>query len=130
MKPLPVHVPVDGPAPEHWNDATKGSVMFRTLVDGSHGPTAGLVQGIATIAPGQTEAPHHHDIAETAYVLGGTGSVTLGDRTLEIRPGDSVYIPPQCRHAWTASDSDQLRFLYTFPADRFDDVSYHFERAA
>ena len=112
---------------QHWDDRdAHGAVGFRTLVDADHGPSRALVQGIAVFGPGDTEAAHHHDRAETAFVLDGGGTLVLGEDTMTARAGDMLFVPPGTVHGWQAGD-DGMRFLYSFAADRFSDVAYHWQ---
>lgn len=108
-----------------WSDETRGDVSFRTLIDGAAQPTGGLVQGIGFLPRGGEEKRHHHDIPETLHVIAGIGVAELEGERVDLAPGDTVYVPPGLVHAWTAPE-EPLRFLYTFPADRFSDVAYHF----
>ncbi|SFP32475.1 cupin domain-containing protein [Tranquillimonas alkanivorans] len=123
---LPVLIRRDDPDVQSWNDARRGVLTFRLLIDGGAGPTAGLCQGTARLDPRGYETAHHHDIAETAHVLSGRGRLRLGDKTFEVEAGDTVHIAPHTVHAWSANDAP-LEVFWTFPADRFDDIAYHFE---
>ena len=123
---LPTIVRADAPDLQDWTDPRHGKVRFRTLIDGADGPTRALVHGIAEFEAGGFENPHSHDIPETAHVLDGTGQARLGDRRADVAAGDTVFVPAGVVHGWTAADT-RLRVLYTFPADRFDEVAYHFE---
>ncbi|GIT91308.1 cupin [Jannaschia pagri] len=107
-----------------WNDPKRGTVSFKMLVDAEHGPSDALVHGIATLAPGGVEKSHSHDIAETAYVLSGRGSVLLPGGAKPIEAGDTVFIPAGLTHGWAAEDSE-MRFLFSFPVARLADVAYH-----
>lgn len=122
----PTIVRREEPEWEVWDSPERGRVRFRTLIDGAAGPTAGLVQGLAEIEPGDHEGRHRHTLPQVAHVLSGRGEASLGDRTVPIEAGDTVFIPAGVTHGWRAGDVP-LRFLYTFPADRFADVSYTFE---
>lgn len=53
----------------------------------------------ARVAPGARTALHHHRRSEELYhVTAGKGSMTLGDQRFEIRPGDTIAIPPRTPH--------------------------------
>lgn len=126
--PAAVHVPHESPKVEHWDDEDRGKVSFRTIIDGAAGPSRSIVQGIAYLEPGHQEGHHRHDRPQTAYVLKGGGEVKIGDETMALGQGDAVFIPEGLPHSWRAGD-DGLDFLYTFAADRFDDVTYDFDPA-
>ena len=112
-----------------WNDDMRGSVSFRTLIDGATQETHGLVQGIGFLPRGGEKKAHHHDIPETLHVIAGVGEARFEGKTVDLAPGDTLYVPPGTVHAWAAPE-EPMRFLYTFPADRFEDVAYHFEAEA
>src|SRR4051812_50158127 len=45
--------------------------------------------------PGARTNWHHHPLGQTLYVISGVGRVqTKGGPVIEIRPGDTVWIPP------------------------------------
>lgn len=113
-----------GTAPiQRWDDPRRGRVAFATLVEGG-----GLVQGLARFAPGDREARHSHDIPETVHVVEGAGAAELGDRLEPLWRGDTVQVPAGLVHAWAAPDGP-MTLLYTFPADRFADIAYRWDRA-
>ncbi|MEL6915165.1 MAG: cupin domain-containing protein [Pseudomonadota bacterium] len=127
---LPTHVKADAPTAKEWHDPARGDVRFFTVIDADYGPTEAVVQGVAHIEPGDEEKPHHHEIAETVFVLDGAGQAVVGDKTLTLAKGDTVFVPAGVTHGWKAAGDAPLRFLFTFPADRFEEVAYHFREAA
>ncbi|MBI4306317.1 MAG: cupin domain-containing protein [Chloroflexi bacterium] len=62
----------------------------------------GIHLAIATIPPGHRSSPHYHTNCESAiYVASGHGKFLAGDNleeTLEIGPGDFLYVPPDAPH--------------------------------
>ena len=58
--------------------------------------------GQVTGEPGMDSGPHHHGKAETAgYVLSGQTRILYGEnyqRSVELGPGDFIYIPPYVPH--------------------------------
>lgn len=114
--------------PDEWFDnPARGSVTWRTLVDGSRTPTSGMVAGIASFGPGGTLEPHRHAHPELYFGLEGAGTVTVDGTTHRIAPGVAVYLPSDAEHATVAGD-EGLKFLYFFAADRFDEIEYRFSR--
>ena len=56
---------------------------------------------------GARTAWHTHPLGQTLHVLSGLGRVqTLGGPVQEIRPGDTVWIPPHEKH-WHGASPDQ-----------------------
>lgn len=79
-----------------------GGMLLRFLIDG---PTsgAGLTVFEMTVAPGAgMPVPHHHvGFDETAYGVSGTLRFTRDGETLDVGPGESVYIGRGRVHAFT-----------------------------
>jgi mannose-6-phosphate isomerase-like protein (cupin superfamily) len=94
-----------------------------TTVDGStirelmaHRNSAIRQQSLAEarLAPGASTTPHHHKVTEEIYyILTGTASMTLGDETRPVGPGDAIAIPPGLRHTITNTGLQELVFLCT-----------------
>jgi quercetin dioxygenase-like cupin family protein len=127
--PEPVHIPAAAPRLQTWDDPRHGRVGFRLLVDSREGPSQGLVQGLIEFGAGDREKPHRHpDHGETVHVVSGRGRAEIGDRDMALETGDTVYVPAGIRHAWSAPDG-KMTLLFTFPADRLDQVTYDFEEA-
>ncbi len=61
-----------------------------------------IYMGIFRVPPGARSRPHYHANCESAvYMLSGRLEVKWGDdleETVEIGPGDMVYVPPQETH--------------------------------
>jgi len=61
-----------------------------------------------TFTPGGRTNWHAHAVGQVLYVLSGVGRYQLEGQTVEeIRPGDSVVIPPKTRH-WHGAAPDQM----------------------
>ena len=62
----------------------------------------GIHLAVATVPPGCQSTPHKHTNCESAlYVTRGRGKMLVGnslEKTLEIGPGDFIYIPPDAVH--------------------------------
>lgn len=112
-------------AEEWFDDAQRGTVRWRTLVDGGRLPTTGMVAGVATFGPGGTLNAHRHTAPEFYFGLSGSAIVTIDGVDWTLEPGVAVYLPGDVEHA-TVAGADGASFLYVFPVDRFDDVEYRF----
>ena len=111
-------------------EAENGGLKYRLTVDADGGPSRGLCQGLFYLYDGHSESMHSHDVAETIYVLAGNGHIHLEDREVLLSPGDTIFIPAGTRHGFTAKDNADLVVHFTFPTDRFSDVTYHYQEAA
>ncbi len=66
----------------------------------------------ARLAPGQATTPHYHpETEEIYYILVGEASVTLGEETADVGPGDAIAIPPGVVHTIRNTGNETLRFL-------------------
>jgi quercetin dioxygenase-like cupin family protein len=128
MSTAPTVIRAGDPSDFTWDDPTRGKAVYQTRIDAAAGPTSGLVMGTVQIEAGETEAPHSHDLPEVTYVLSGDGTVVFEDREVSIAEGDTLFVPKDTVHSWRAGEAG-LRMLYAFPADRFDEVAYHWSGA-
>ncbi len=115
---------------ETWDDpdlVAKSPVRWKILISGERGPSSQLSIGIAEMTPGTLLPLHHHAPAETYYVISGHGYVTVDDQEASLSPGASVFIPANAKHSLRCTGTENLVFLFTFAADRFDEIVYHFE---
>ena len=81
-----------GPA-EYFTGAVRVDPLFEA-------PDPGRVRGaLVTFEPGARTAWHTHPLGQTLYVVAGVGRAqTWGGPVREIRPGDTVWIPPHEKH--------------------------------
>ena len=115
---------------EGWNGpgvAVEGPLRWKILISGERGPSSRLTTGIAEMIPGALLPLHHHEPEETYYVVSGHGHVTVDDREALLSPGSSVFIPSNAKHSLRCTGTEKLVFLFTFAADRFDEIVYHFD---
>jgi quercetin dioxygenase-like cupin family protein len=63
---------------------------------------------VVSFTPGARTAWHSHPVGQTLFCLSGAGRVQReGEPLQEIRPGDTVVIPPDVRH-WHGAAPDKL----------------------
>lgn len=75
----------------------KGRVRVDARFNGTDG--ARVSGGTVTFEPGARTAWHTHPLGQTLVVNSGVGFVQQEGRTAQImRPGDTVWIPPQVKH--------------------------------
>lgn len=107
--------------------AERGTVRWKTLIDGASTPSSALTAGIAHLSPGGSLRPHRHAQAEIYVMLQGRAAVTIDGDTREVGPGMTVFIPGDAVHGIECAGSREVRFAYVLAADRFDDVKYIFD---
>ncbi|ETX29964.1 cupin domain-containing protein [Roseivivax isoporae] len=124
----PIHIPYETPEVKVMEEATRGGLRYRLMVDADHGPSSGVTQGMFYLDGGHAETRHRHGVTETVHVVEGTGHAVLGDREIAIKTGDTLFIPAGTRHGFAADDD--MTLFFTFPADRFAEVDYDYGEAA
>jgi len=73
---------------------------------------ARIVAVRVTFEPGARTAWHTHPLGQTLYVVSGVGRVqTLGGPVRDIRPGDTVWIPPGEKHWHGASPANAMTHI-------------------
>jgi quercetin dioxygenase-like cupin family protein len=81
-------------------------------------PTAALLAGVNTLAPGASIPLHFHDHEELQLVLSGTG-VALDSRGSRhpIEPGTAVYCAagPEAAHGFVNTGDAPLAIFYAYP---------------
>lgn len=110
---------------ESGDEATYGTVTWRTMICGDRTGSHGLVMGMAEFGPFGTLLPHRHTQPEFYLGLGGDGVVTIEGVPHPIGPGIAVYVPGDAEHGVVAGQGG-LSFAYGFATDRFGDVTYRF----
>jgi uncharacterized cupin superfamily protein len=102
----------------------KGEVKRLSAVAGGKGLGANLFR----VPPGGTAVPlhAHHANEEAVYVLQGRGTLRLGSKRVEIRPGDWIALPPGAEHAHQifADQGEELLYLCVSTMNEVDIVTY------
>lgn len=111
--------------PEGWDDPSRGSIQWKTLISGDATATDSLVAGIAIMAPGDTFALHSHPQPELYFGLEGEVDVSVDGILHRLKPGIALFIPGAAVHGVLAADQP-VRWFYTFAADAFADIPYTF----
>lgn len=87
----------------------------RTLVKTEYGTVA--------VQSGNVMKHFHADANEIQLILAGTGSFWLGDREVQVKPGDLIIIPKGTAHAGSKVASGRFRGVaIKLPPQRPDDV--------
>jgi quercetin dioxygenase-like cupin family protein len=122
---LPVRIDANDVPRVGWDDPARGSITWQTLLSGDATPTAELVCGIAHLRAGDTFAFHHHAQAEVYFGLSGQVTVLIDGMPHTLGPDVALFIPPNAVHGIVQATED-VRFLYTFAATSFAEITYHF----
>ena len=83
---------------------------------GAHGVTLRLVE-IPVVKPGEPlRAAHQHsEFEECIYTLSGQGTTFADSGEYEMRPGDTLLMPPGEKHVTRNTGSEPLVLLCFFP---------------
>ncbi|MBM3934046.1 MAG: cupin domain-containing protein [SAR202 cluster bacterium] len=61
------------------------------------------------LAPGMQQPPREREDKEhIIYIVSGHGKVSLDGEVTDVGPGDSIYVPPKCRHFLINDGTDLL----------------------
>ena len=90
---------VQGEFWEVFTQATVGAEALRLLVQ--EYPPGGYTEG----------HPTHYDFEQTYYVLSGTMTVFLDDKTYTVPAGSFVFIPRGMKHEHRNNGDEPMRFL-------------------
>lgn len=83
-----------------------GTVFSDEIVQGK--APSRMRASVVSFTPGGRTAWHSHPVGQTLYCLSGAGRVQFeGQQVQELRPGDTVVIPPNTRH-WHGAAPDKL----------------------
>jgi quercetin dioxygenase-like cupin family protein len=94
---MEIHSPGDSPTRRASADWFTGTVWQDTIIEA---PSPARIRAVrVSFEPGARTAWHTHPLGQTLHVLSGIGRVQAwGGPVREIRPGDTVWIPPDEKH--------------------------------
>ncbi len=94
---MDIHLAGTRPTKRAGADAFTGTVWQDPIMEA---PAPARIRAVrVTFEPGARTAWHTHPLGQTLYVLSGVGRVQKdGERLREIKPGDTVWIPPGEKH--------------------------------
>jgi mannose-6-phosphate isomerase-like protein (cupin superfamily) len=119
---------IDSRQPESFPDTSKGIVSWKTLISSPLTATDSLTVGVATCPPRHGHlCVHQHTHAEIYHVISGKGIMQIDDNERTVQAGSVVYIPGDAKHGIRNEDPhEELKWLYVFGADSFQDIKYRF----
>jgi len=68
-----------------------------------------------TIQPGGGMPPHTNTVEHEQYVLRGRATIGIGERTIEVKADDVVFIPAGTPHWYRATGQEPFEFLCAVP---------------
>ncbi|HEX4408833.1 MAG TPA: cupin domain-containing protein [Xanthobacteraceae bacterium] len=70
-----------------------------------------MIVGLMRMPAGTGAAPHSHPNEQWIYILEGTFHATVGDKTIEAKPGSVVYVPADVVHSAKADEAADVVFF-------------------
>jgi mannose-6-phosphate isomerase-like protein (cupin superfamily) len=116
------------PELEFSDPACGEGLSWKTLVSASKTNSHEITSGIARCAPSTGHlCVHQHRQAEVYHIIQGNGVVTIDGVESAVETGSVVFIPGDAKHGIRNTDEARdLRWLYVFAADDFDEIHYRF----
>jgi mannose-6-phosphate isomerase-like protein (cupin superfamily) len=74
---------------------------------------------IVNAKPGQGPPLHPHPYVEVAFTLEGCATITVGDKTVEVKAGGIVVIPANTPHRFVNSGDTMLRQIDIHASPKF-----------
>ncbi len=101
------------------------------VVKATAADTAGQMSIVEITEPANSEAPLHvhHKEDEGFWILEGSATFEVGDRTIEAGAGDYLFGPRDIPHRYTTGP-DGCRMLFIFTPGGFEDVMRAISRPA
>jgi quercetin dioxygenase-like cupin family protein len=109
-------VPIDDSLPpaEGWGDETRDMEVRWIVTDRTVGAEHHVV-GLTVFKPGARHHPHRHPNAEEAqYLIQGQGLARVGDKDIEQRAGDTVFVPRGEWHGFEATGEGDTIMIWTY----------------
>lgn len=91
---------------------TKDGSLIRELMHPATHGNRNLSFAEASVPPGVITRLHCHRLSEEIYhITAGNGVMTLGGKSFNVMPGDTIHIPPGTAHNIHNTGTDELRIL-------------------
>lgn len=82
-------------------DGAKGVVIRHVITEEDGAPNFNL--RVLSIEPGGEGPNHSHPWEHEFFILSGEGIGEVGDREINVKQGDVLYVPPDVRHCIRAT---------------------------
>jgi quercetin dioxygenase-like cupin family protein len=78
------------------------------------------MMGYSVYKPGiDTKQKIHLEAEELAYVLTGSGKLTVGEELVTFKAGDSIFIPPGVPHGVRNDGSEEVAMVFYFSSPEY-----------
>jgi len=91
-----------------------GNGTFRILIDKDISAARHFSLLVNTSRAGTKGAAHKHDVEHCWYILSGTGTLTMGDKTYAIEPEMAVFAPAGVTHSVNVDPGQDLTYVVVY----------------
>ncbi len=81
--------------------------------------SSSIFVGQQWLQPGDRVYRHSHPCEESLTFLSGSGDATMGDETVEISAGTSLFFPAGLLHGFRNTGTDVMHVIVVFPVPYF-----------
>jgi mannose-6-phosphate isomerase-like protein (cupin superfamily) len=92
------------------------------IVTSAAGSTS-IFLGQQWLEPGDRVRLHTHPCEESLMFLSGTGEAIMGDETVTIEPGTSLFFPTGLVHGFRNTGADTMQVIIVFPVPYFAETT-------
>jgi len=101
-------------------DLGKGSFSNLILTGSKLAKSNRNMLGYSVFKPGiDTKQKIHVEAEELAYVVSGSGKITIGNELISFSAGDSIFIPPGVPHGVRNDGSEDIAMVFFFSSPEY-----------
>jgi len=99
---------------------TSPEISATIKIDPPSGGSTRFSMGTAELAPRSSNSGVHRTTDEIIYFVRGTGTAQIGEETVVVEPGTTLFIPEGLRHSFTNSSDEPMEFVWVFAPAGFE----------
>ena len=104
-------------------DLGKGSFSNLILTGSKLDKSNKNMLGYSVFKPGiDTKQKIHVEAEELAYVVSGSGKITVGNQLISFSTGDSIFIPPGVPHGVRNDGSEDVAMVFFFSSAEYPET--------
>jgi quercetin dioxygenase-like cupin family protein len=92
---------------EEISEAGAKGIKMRTVIGEKDG-APNFYMRIVSFEPGGQSPNHSHPWEHENYIIKGRGILEVDGKTVNVQPGNVIYIPPNANHYYQAIDAMEL----------------------
>ena len=92
---------------EEVTEAGAHGMKLRTVIGEKDG-APNFYMRVISFEANAVSPNHSHPWEHEAFIIGGTGTVEVDRETMNLKPGDVVYIPPNAHHHFRATEPMEM----------------------